>query len=51
MMKHFGLAAAALVGLEAAALACSCLATDDPAELRRLASDAAQNAIAAARRG
>ena len=45
-MRHFLLAAAALVGVEAAALACSCLATDDPAELRRFAADAAQNAIA-----
>ena len=45
-MRHFLLAAAALVGVEAAALACSCLATDDPAELRRFAADAAREAIA-----
>lgn len=45
-MKHWLIAAAALVGIEAAALACSCINTDDPAELRRFAADAAKNAIA-----
>ena len=45
-MRHLLIAAAALIGVEAAALACSCIATDDPAELRRFAADAAENAIA-----
>ena len=45
-MKHIFLAAAAVIGVEAAAVACSCIATDDPVELRRFAADAAQNAVA-----
>ena len=45
-MKHWLIGAAALVGIEAVALACSCINTDDPAQLRRIAADAAKNAIA-----
>lgn len=45
-MRRLLIAAAALLGIEAAAIACSCIATDDPAELRRFAADAAENAIA-----
>ena len=45
-MKQILLAASALIGIEAAALACSCINTDDPAELRSIAADAARNAIA-----
>lgn len=45
-MRNWLIAPVALVALETAALACSCLATDDPAELRRLAPDAAQGAVA-----
>ena len=45
-MKYWIAAAAAALALPTAALACSCLATDDPAELRRLAPDAAKSAIA-----
>lgn len=45
-MKHWLIAAAAVVGIEAAALACSCINTDDPVELRRFAADAATNAVA-----
>lgn len=45
-MKMWIAAAAALMAVPTAALACSCLATDDPAELRRLAPDAVRNAVA-----
>ncbi len=45
-MKLWIAAAAALVTLEAAAIACSCIATDDPVELRKLAAESARNAIA-----
>ena len=45
-MKLWIAAAAALLSVPTAALACSCLATDDPVELRRLAPEAARNAIA-----
>ena len=45
-MRNLTLAAAALLAAETAAIACSCIATDDPAELRRFAADAAQDAIA-----
>ena len=45
-MRFWPIAAAALVAIETAALACSCLATTDPAELKRLAPDAAKNALA-----
>ena len=45
-MRHVLLAAAALVGIEAAALACSCMATDDPVQLRRFAADVAREAVA-----
>ena len=39
-------AAAALVAFDSAALACSCIATDDPAELKRFAAEAAADAVA-----
>ena len=45
-MKLWPLAAAALIAAETAAIACSCLATDDPVELRTLAVDAAKDAVA-----
>lgn len=45
-MKHLALVAAAILGIESAAFACSCLATDDPVELRRLAAETAPNAVA-----
>ena len=45
-MRYSVLAVAAALAIETAALACSCLATDDPAQLRELAADAAENAIA-----
>ena len=45
-MKLWMAAAAALVSLEAAAIACSCIATDDPAELRKLAVETAKSAVA-----
>ena len=45
-MRYWTLAAAALFAAETAAIACSCIATDDPAELRRFAADAAQGAVA-----
>lgn len=45
-MRYFILAAAAIVAAETAAIACSCIATDDPTELRRFAADAAQGAVA-----
>jgi hypothetical protein len=46
MMKYWLFAAAALIAAETAAIACSCLATDDPVELRALAPDAAKDAVA-----
>ena len=45
-MKFWPLAAAALIAAETAAIACSCLTTDDPAELRRLAGETAKDAVA-----
>ena len=45
-MRYWTLAAAAIVAAETAAIACSCIATDDPTELRRFAAEAAQGAVA-----
>ena len=45
-MRYWMLAAAALVAAETAAIACSCLSTDGPAELKALAPDAARDAVA-----
>lgn len=45
-MRNLILAAAAILAVEAAAIACSCLATDDPTELRRFAADASKDAVA-----
>jgi hypothetical protein len=45
-MKLWAIAAAALVSLEAAAIACSCVATDDPAQLRTMAAETAKDAVA-----
>jgi hypothetical protein len=45
-MKYWALAAAALIAAETAAIACSCLATDDPVELKAMAPEAAKDALA-----
>lgn len=45
-MRYSILAAAALLAMEAAAIACSCINTDDPVELRRFAANAAEEAVA-----
>ena len=45
-MKKWIFAATALLAAETAAIACSCIATDDPVELRRFGTDAAQGAVA-----
>lgn len=45
-MKSWPLALAALLVAETAAIACSCMDSDDPAELRKLAGEVATNAIA-----
>ena len=45
-MKFWPIALAALVVAETAAIACSCMDTDDPAELRKLAGEVAANAVA-----
>ena len=45
-MRYWHFAAAALVALESAALACSCIATDDPSELKRFAVEASEGAVA-----
>ena len=45
-MKTWIIAAAALVATETAAIACSCIATDDPAELQRFGAQAAEDAVA-----
>jgi hypothetical protein len=45
-MKYWALAAAALIAAETAAIACSCLATDDLVELKALAADTAKDAVA-----
>ena len=45
-MKHAIPALTALFALPSAALACSCMNTDDPVQLRELAKDAARGAVA-----
>lgn len=45
-MRYTLIAAAALLMVESAALACSCIATDDPAELQRLGAESAREAVA-----
>lgn len=45
-MRHFVLAAVLAVAVQTAALACSCIASDDPAELRSFGADAAKYAVA-----
>ena len=45
-MKFWPLAAAALLATETAAIACSCLATDDPVQLRQFAGETAKDAVA-----
>jgi hypothetical protein len=45
-MRFAVIGAALLLAAEAAALACSCLATDDPAELQRLAAESGRDAVA-----
>ena len=45
-MRYLTLAAAAILSLETAAIACSCINTDDPVELRRLAGETAKDAVA-----
>ena len=45
-MKFPLLFAAGVLAIESAALACSCLATDDPAELQRIATESAREAVA-----
>ena len=45
-MRHWIVAAAALLAAESTAIACSCIATDDPAELRGFAADVAKDAVA-----
>ena len=45
-MKVWTMVAAAAFALPTAAYACSCVASDDPVELKRYAGDAATNAIA-----
>lgn len=45
-MRYALVAAAALLGIEAAALACSCMDTDDPVQLRTFAAEAGTNAVA-----
>ena len=45
-MRHAVIALAALVALPSAALACSCMDTDDPVQLRELAMDAPRGAVA-----
>ena len=45
-MRSLIIAAALLVAVPSAALACSCINTDDPVELRRFAADAANGAVA-----
>ena len=45
-MKFWTIGAAALIALEGAAIACSCINTDDPAELRKLAAETVANAVA-----
>ena len=45
-MKFWPISAAALIAVETAAIACSCMDTDDPAQLRELAAEVAKNAVA-----
>ena len=45
-MRFTLLLAAGLLSLESAAIACSCLNTDDPAELQRIAANSAEQAVA-----
>ena len=45
-MRTIVLGFAALMAVPTAALACSCLNTDDPAQLREFAADAARGAVA-----
>jgi hypothetical protein len=45
-MRYALLGAAALLAAETAAIACSCVDTDDPAELRRYAAETAERAVA-----
>lgn len=45
-MKRLAVCLAIFFALESAALACSCLGTDDPAELSRLGREAAEGAVA-----
>jgi hypothetical protein len=45
-MKSWWIGALAVLVAETAALACSCVSTDNPTELRRLAAEAARNAVA-----
>ena len=45
-MKFWILAAAACLALPTAALACSCMNTDNPQQLRAFAADAAKDAVA-----
>ena len=45
-MRYLPILAAGLLAVETAAIACSCINTDDPAELQRFARDAAEGAVA-----
>lgn len=45
-MKSLAYLVAGLLAMETAAIACSCLNTDDPVELARLGAEAAQDAVA-----
>lgn len=45
-MNKLAFAIGSLMLLESAALACSCLATDDPAQLEKLGASAAEDAVA-----
>ena len=45
-MKVWPIAIAALLTAERAAIACSCMDTDDPVELRKLATEVANDAVA-----
>lgn len=45
-MKFWLLAAAALIAAETAAIACSCMDTDDPEQLRQLAAEVAKDVVA-----
>ena len=45
-MEFWPFAVVLLIAAETAAIACSCMATDDPVELRRLAAESAKDAVA-----